>query len=204
MQKLTAIRQAQRAGLEWARRSMLFSRVSRVIFFGLAVASSMVGCGSKDGTSGSSYSQVPGSKVGVAGAATMPPPSSPGSLVSSGELPGEAPDAEIGRQVYVQTCATCHGFQAQGLPHQGAALRTSPFVAGHNDRDLVAFIKAGRPAKDANNVSGVAMPPRGNNAALSDARLADVVAYLRQVQEEARADMPANTIVSSDASSAVR
>jgi mono/diheme cytochrome c family protein len=107
------------------------------------------------------------------------------------------PDAEVGREVFVQTCATCHGFQAQGLPHQGAALRTSPFVASKTDKDLIAFIRKGRLAKDPANKSGAAMPPSGNNAALSDARLADVVAYLRQVQEEAKAenntDGPATT-----------
>jgi mono/diheme cytochrome c family protein len=98
------------------------------------------------------------------------------------------PDPEIGREVFVQTCATCHGFQAQGLPHNGAALRTSPFIAGQTDKDLVAFIRAGRRAKDPSNKSGVAMPPSGNNPSLSDARLADVVAYLRQVQEEQKAE----------------
>jgi mono/diheme cytochrome c family protein len=98
------------------------------------------------------------------------------------------PDAEIGREVFVQTCATCHGFQAQGLPHQGAALRTSSFVASKSDKDLIAFIRKGRLAKDPANKSGAAMPPSGNNPALSDARLADVVTYLRQVQEEAKAE----------------
>jgi mono/diheme cytochrome c family protein len=100
----------------------------------------------------------------------------------------DPPDAEVGQQVFIATCATCHGFQAQGLPHQGAPLRTSTFIASHDDRALIEFIKQGRPAKDPGNASGVAMPPRGNNPAISDARLADVVAFLRQVQAEAKAE----------------
>jgi mono/diheme cytochrome c family protein len=95
--------------------------------------------------------------------------------------------------VFVQTCATCHGFQAQGLPHNGAALRTSPFIAGQSDKNLISFIRAGRRAKDPTNKSGVAMPPSGNNPSLSDARLADVVAYLRQVQEEQKAEATAES-----------
>jgi cytochrome c1 len=37
------------------------------------------------------------------------------------------------------------------------------------------------------------MPPSGNNPSLSDARLADVVAYLRQVQEEQKAEATAES-----------
>jgi mono/diheme cytochrome c family protein len=100
----------------------------------------------------------------------------------------DPPDPEVGQQVFLHSCATCHGFRAQGLPHQGVPLRTSVYVAQHDDAALVAFIKKGRPAQDPSNASGQPMPPRGNNPALSDERLADVVAYLRQVQAEAKAD----------------
>jgi mono/diheme cytochrome c family protein len=128
----------------------------------------------------------------ASGAATMPSGSSLDSATQASQLvDGNSeyvPDPEVGREIFGQTCATCHGFQAQGLPHQGAALRTSPFVAGKDDKDLIAFIRRGRLAKDPTNRSGAAMPPSGNNPALSDERLADVVAFLRQVQEEAKAE----------------
>jgi len=100
----------------------------------------------------------------------------------------EPPDPDVGQQVFLHSCATCHGFRAQGLPHQGVPLRTSAFIATHDDAALVAFIKQGRPEKDPSNASGMPMPPRGNNPALSDERLVDVVAYLRQVQAETKAD----------------
>jgi mono/diheme cytochrome c family protein len=143
------------------------------------------GCG-KSGDSAS----APSATVAVAGGDTSraaPVINASAPQTGAGEVM-DAPDPDIGHLVFTQTCASCHGFQAQGLPHNGAPLRTSKFVASHSDPDLIAFIKTGRPAKDPTNKSGVAMPPRGNNAALSDARLADVVAFLRQVQAEAKAD----------------
>jgi disulfide bond formation protein DsbB len=146
------------------------------IFF----AATMTGCDrSHDSTSTSGATP---SKA----TATVTPTNATGA--DSAVADADAPDPEVGHQVFVQTCATCHGFQAQGLPHNGAPLRTSKFVATHNDQELVDFIKKGRPINDPVNTSGVAMPPRGNNPALSDARLADVVAWLRQVQAEAKAD----------------
>jgi mono/diheme cytochrome c family protein len=149
----------------------------------LSIAAAMAGCDRKE-------AGAPASPV--VPAAVIAPDSSAGAATQASQVvDGNSeyiPDPEVGREVFVQTCATCHGFQAQGLPHNGAALRTSTFVSGHTDKDLVAFIRAGRRAKDPSNKSGVAMPPSGNNASLSDERLADVVAYLRQVQEEQRAE----------------
>jgi len=139
-------------------------------------AAGLAGCGKSDGGGGG-----------------QPAPHVPVKVASAAEATAETfavdpPDAEVGQQVFIQTCATCHGFQAQGLPHQGAPLRTSPFIASHDDQALIEFIKQGRPAKDPSNASGVAMPSRGNKPAISDARLADVVAFLRQVQAEAKAE----------------
>src|SRR5438093_6153726 len=36
-------------------------------------------------------------------------------------------DLDRGRQLFITTCASCHGATAQGLPHQGANLRASKF-----------------------------------------------------------------------------
>ena len=40
-----------------------------------------------------------------------------------------APDPENGRSLFAQTCTSCHGAKAQGLPHQGVDLRVSKFIA---------------------------------------------------------------------------
>jgi disulfide bond formation protein DsbB len=148
----------------------------------ILVALTIIGCGrSDDGGRSSSSGASPKAAATVA-------PGNNGAGADAAVADADAPDPEVGHQVFVQTCATCHGFQAQGLPHNGAPLRTSKFVAAHSDQELIDFIKKGRPINDPVNTSGVAMPPRGNNPALSDARLADVVAWLRQVQAEAKAD----------------
>jgi hypothetical protein len=84
----------------------------------------------------------------------------------------------------MQTCTSCHGQQAQGLPHMGVNLRESKFVASTNDRKLVAFLKSGRKPTDAKNITGLLMPPRGGNVSLDEDSLADIVAFLRQVQKE--------------------
>lgn len=156
----------------------------------LALCAALIGCDRKDGSGSLGFSPA------SASAADQPPSAATQSADGSTQY---IPDPEIGREVFVQTCATCHGFQAQGLPHQGAALRTSPFVTAQNDKDLLAFIRKGRPARDPNNKSGVAMPPSGNNPALSDERLLDVVAYLRQVQDEARAETTSGNTPSTSA-----
>jgi mono/diheme cytochrome c family protein len=97
----------------------------------------------------------------------------------------EAPDPEYGKQTFAFTCATCHGTRGQGMPHQGAPLRDSKFIASADDNALLRFLQTGRPANDPANRSGVPMPPRGGNLSLSDARLRDVIAYLRTLQQEA-------------------
>lgn len=104
------------------------------------------------------------------------------------DVADSTPDPDMGREIFLQGCVTCHGANAQGLPHQGASLRTSTFIASHTDKQLIEFIKKGRPANDPSNRSGVTMPPDGNMPGLTDDRLADVVAYLRQVQREAKED----------------
>jgi mono/diheme cytochrome c family protein len=97
----------------------------------------------------------------------------------------DAPDPEYGKQTFASTCATCHGTRGQGMPHQGASLRESKFIASADDNALLRFLQTGRPANDPANRSGMPMPPRGGNISLSDARLRDVIAYLRTVQREA-------------------
>jgi disulfide bond formation protein DsbB len=101
----------------------------------------------------------------------------------NGEPPASAGDTTNGQTVFAGTCAGCHGPDAKGLPNLGKDLTTSQFVADNSDQQLVDFIKVGRPASDPANTTGVDMPPRGGNPALTDADLLDVVAYLRTIHE---------------------
>jgi mono/diheme cytochrome c family protein len=100
---------------------------------------------------------------------------------------GTSADAEYGRQLFQQTCSSCHGVLAQGLPRQGADLRTSEFVATQGDEALMAFIKTGRLPKDPKSRLGLEMPPRGGNQSINDAQLVRIIRFLRVVQRQASA-----------------
>ena len=77
------------------------------------------------------------------------------------------------------TCRTCHGIEGEGIPGQGKDIRGSEFIASKNDKELVAFIKVGRMPFDKLNTTGIQMPSKGGNPMLTDANLADIVAYIR-------------------------
>ena len=84
-----------------------------------------------------------------------------------------------GAEVFGSLCAACHGPDARGLPNLGLDLVHSEFVASQSDQDLLTFVKTGRPVWDPANTTGVDMPPRGGNPALSDEQILSVIAYLR-------------------------
>ncbi len=105
----------------------------------------------------------------------------------------KAADPVRGKQLFMETCAACHGAKAQGLPHQGATLTTSKFIAEQTDAQLLSFVKAGRQPGDPKSVLGLAMPPKGGNPSLDDAKIADIVSFLRTVQKQAsQSPAPAN------------
>jgi mono/diheme cytochrome c family protein len=104
----------------------------------------------------------------------------------------DAIDLAMGRQKFRETCATCHGPAGQGLPHQGADLRSSTFISGRSDDQLFEFLKVGRRPADPESRLGLVMPPRGGNVQLSDGQLRNIVAYLREVQRNATSDATSN------------
>lgn len=95
-----------------------------------------------------------------------------------------APSAANGQQLFATTCAGCHGSQGEGVPHLGKDIQSSQFIAGLSDAKLAAFIIEGRSATDPLNTTHVAMPPKGGNPALSAENIADLVAYIRQLQQQ--------------------
>lgn len=96
---------------------------------------------------------------------------------------GAGGDIAKGKELFAGTCAACHGPDARGLPNLGKDLTTSTFVKDQNDQQLVEFIKKGRQPGEPGNTTGVAMPPKGGNPALTDKDLADIVAYIRTLQK---------------------
>jgi disulfide bond formation protein DsbB len=78
-------------------------------------------------------------------------------------------------------CSACHGPDARGIPNLGKDLVTSEFVAGLTDEELLQFIKMGRPIWDPLNTTGLDMPPKGGNPALTDEEILAIIAYLRSL-----------------------
>jgi mono/diheme cytochrome c family protein len=91
-----------------------------------------------------------------------------------------------GQQLFVRSCAVCHGQSAQGMPHQGMDLRSSKLIAERDDSEIVEFIRAGRLPNDPKSVTGLYMPPKGGNMSLGDEHLSNIVAYLRSVQQQSQ------------------
>ncbi|MDX1614371.1 MAG: cytochrome c [Candidatus Promineifilaceae bacterium] len=92
-------------------------------------------------------------------------------------------DAEAGEEHYQSTCAACHGPDAKGLPNLGKDLTASEFVSTSSQAELLAFIKEGRPVGHPENTTGIDMPPKGGNPALTDEQIVDIIAYLRTLEE---------------------
>ena len=92
------------------------------------------------------------------------------------------PDPVKGKQLFLQVCAACHGPDAKGLPNLGKDLTNSKFIAEKTDEELLQFVKVGRSPTDPLNTTGIAMPPKGGNPALSDEDIRHIIAYIRTLQ----------------------
>ena len=93
-----------------------------------------------------------------------------------------AGNAENGKALFV-TCAACHGPNGEGVTGLGKPFTTSEFIASKTDAELVEFLKVGRAVGDPLNTTGVAMPPKGGNPALTDQELLDIVAFIRTLHQ---------------------
>ncbi len=90
--------------------------------------------------------------------------------------------AAEGEALY-SSCQACHGPDARGVSGLGKTLVDSPFIDGNTDEDLVAFIIVGRDPSDPENTTGVGMPAKGGNPALTDDDLFAIVAYIRSLNQ---------------------
>lgn len=88
-------------------------------------------------------------------------------------------DIERGGQIYLLTCASCHGANGDTVP--GINVSSGTFRRAPTDQDLAALIRRGIP--------GTAMPPNS----LSEAEAMQVVAYLRSWPVATRTSAAAST-----------
>lgn len=107
----------------------------------------------------------------------------PGAPAATATPEGPIGDPVNGQQKFAGTCITCHGPDAKGMTGLGKDLTTSEFLRTKSNTEMVAFLQTGRPSSDPLNTTGVDMPPRGGNPALTDQDLADIIAYVRSLQQ---------------------
>ncbi len=88
-----------------------------------------------------------------------------------------------GHDLFVSACSSCHGPNGEGMEGLGKPFTTSAFVQNSTDKELATMIKMGRPIWDAANTTGIDMPPKGGNPALSDDELAEIIQFIRSVGE---------------------
>jgi mono/diheme cytochrome c family protein len=92
-------------------------------------------------------------------------------------------DPVEGKKQYDMLCIACHGPTGEGVEGLGKPFTTSEFVRERNDQEMLEFVKIGRPIGDPLNSTGVDMPPKGGNPALTDEQILDIVAYVRTLQK---------------------
>ena len=108
-----------------------------------------------------------------------------------GEAVAEAPteegalagDADAGKTQFDMVCIACHGPGGVGVEGLGKPFTTSEFLLTVSDQELLDFIKTGRPVGHPDNTTGVDMPPKGGNPAVTDEQLTDIIAYIRTLHE---------------------
>ncbi|HJM21276.1 MAG: hypothetical protein CMK60_02490 [Proteobacteria bacterium] len=88
-----------------------------------------------------------------------------------------------GERVYLKNCASCHAPDAGGRPGLGKPLAGTDFITTNSTADLVGFLIKGRGPSDPENTTGIQMPSRGGNPALSDDALKDVTVYLKTLPQ---------------------
>lgn len=99
-------------------------------------------------------------------------------------LPASASNSEQlnGANLYQQNCASCHGPDGKGRPNLGKDLTTSQLVQSQSDQVLLTFINQGRMPNEPENTTGVPMPPKGGNPALTDEQILVIITYIRMLK----------------------
>ncbi|MBX3315731.1 MAG: c-type cytochrome [Phycisphaeraceae bacterium] len=97
-------------------------------------------------------------------------------------------DAELaafiakGNAIFHTSCVACHGREGVGIAGNGKALASNAFIQSLDEDGLFEFLSKGRSPTDPLNTTGIQMPPKGGNPAMSEDDILDVIAYLRTLQ----------------------
>lgn len=88
-----------------------------------------------------------------------------------------------GKVIFNKTCIACHGEGGVGVEGLGKNWVTSEFIKTNTDRDLLEFLKVGRPLTDPLSAGITIMPARGGDPTLTDEDLENVIVYMRSLQK---------------------
>lgn len=142
---------------------MVFPKTRFMMIVSIIVLAMMLSnCGGNDGGEQSQQSQP-----------------APGSAQKTSMAKG---DAVKGKDYYMQSCTACHGPDAKGIQGLGKDLNNNEFIKTRSDEELLKYVLEGRMPDHPLNTTGVAMPPKGGNPALTEAQIVDIIAYMRTLQ----------------------
>ncbi|MDH3216437.1 MAG: cytochrome c [Candidatus Krumholzibacteria bacterium] len=91
-------------------------------------------------------------------------------------------DAGKGTALFVSYCSACHGADAKGLKGLGRDLTQNEWVQSLSDAEFLEYVNTGRGVDDPRNTSGIPMPPKGGNPALTDQEIMHIIAHVRTLQ----------------------
>lgn len=116
-------------------------------------------------------------------APSQAPGTSPAATVAAAPAPSSAELVADGEILYESSCSACHGEDAMGVEGLGKDLVNSEFTQGISDSELLTFVKIGRGSGDPLNTTGIDMPAKGGNPALSDNDMKAIIAFMRSIEQ---------------------
>ncbi|MGI9457096.1 MAG: c-type cytochrome [Aeoliella sp.] len=104
-----------------------------------------------------------------------------------------AGDAAAGKKWFGMSCVTCHGPGGMGKANTAPSLLGSDFLKKSDGPVIAALIRTGRAISDPANKTGKVMPAKGGNPFLDETKIADLVAYLQDLENQS----PSGEVVAS-------
>lgn len=101
-----------------------------------------------------------------------------GALRAAEPSTARAGDPVAGERIYASACTACHGPSGGGIHGLSNDITQSELIASKMDPELVEFLKVGGEPDEPR-----VMLPKGGVPSLTDQNLADIVAYLRTLQQ---------------------
>ncbi|MEZ6093405.1 MAG: c-type cytochrome [Pirellulaceae bacterium] len=92
--------------------------------------------------------------------------------------------AESGKKWFGMSCVTCHGPTGDGVANAAPSLRASDFLKTSDATAIASLIRNGRAANDPANKTGKVMPAKGGNPFLDESKIADLVAFLQNLESQ--------------------